>query len=317
MNGARVIAVTGATGFLGRHVVVALARTGQNVRILARRDPPRELWRGVALEVILGGLEDPGALDHLTRGADAVVHVAGLIKARSPGEFLHVNRDGTHAIAAATSRHAPTARFVAVSSLAAREPQLSDYAASKQAGEEAARTVFRDTPDRLVIVRPPVIYGPGDRETLAIFKAASRALVPIAGAGRIAIVHVADAAAAIARLALGEGVAGRYALADERPAGYSIRELMTEAAHAVGRTPRFVRIPDRALLIAGYASTWRGRLQREARLFSAGKARELLHPDWSVPSGELLPSSVHQPRIGIAAGFRDTVAWYQGEQWLD
>ena len=317
MSASPVIAVTGATGFLGRHVVTALAPSGARLRLLVRREPSDAGWDAPAPELVRGALEDAAALERLVRGADAVVHVAGLITARDRGAFLRVNRDGAHAIAAAARRLAPTARFVLVSSLAAREPRLSDYAASKRAGEEAVRAVYRDAAERLVILRPPVIYGPGDRATLTIFKAASHAVVPIAGSGRIAVVHAADAAGAIARVALGAGPAGAYALADENPAGYSLRELVAEAARAVGRTARCVRIPDRAVLLAGHAASWQGRWRREPPRFNAGKAREVLHPDWSVAADELLPAAIYRSRIGLAAGFRETVAWYQRARWLD
>ncbi len=312
-----VIAVSGATGFLGSHLVAALAQEGRRVRILARRDPAHELWRGIALEVVRGSLEEPRSLEQLTLGADAVIHVAGLIKARDRAEFFRVNRDGTRAVALAAQRYAPAARFVVISSLAAREPQLSSYAASKRAGEEAARDVYRSNRDLLVIVRPPAIYGPWDRATLAIFRAASHALVPVFGSGRTAIVHVADAAAAIARLAAGVGGAGLYALADDHPVGYSTKELMGEAARAVGRSPHFARVPAGALLAAGRASAWWGRLRGEVPLFSVDKAREMLHSDWSVSAGELLPPAIYQSRIGISEGFRATVAWYKGAKWLD
>ena len=316
MSGGRVVAVTGATGFLGRHLVRALAREGAHVRILARRDAKHELWNGLALEIVPGSLEDGSALERLAAGADAIVHAAGLIKARDRAAFLRTNGDGTRAMAEAARRCAPGARFIAISSLAAREPQLSDYAASKRAGEQAARQAFGDAPDRLVIVRPPAIYGPWDRETLAIFKAASRAVVPVFGSGRAAIVHVADAAAAIVRLAFGAGDAGLYALADTNPAGYALAELLREAAHAVGSEPRFVRIPDEVLLPAGAASAWWGRIRGHAPIFTAGKAREMLHPDWSVAPGEMLPTAIHQPKIGIQEGFRETAAWYKAAQWL-
>lgn len=316
MSGDGVIAVSGATGFLGVHIVAALAREGRRIRILARRDPAHELWRGIELEVVPGRLEDSRSLERLTLGAEAVIHVAGLIKARDSSEFLRINRDGTLAIAQAAKQHAAASRFIAISSLAAREPQLSPYAASKRASEEAAYDVYRDKRDQLVVVRPPVIYGPWDRETLAIFKTASHRLVPIFGSGRIAVVHVADAAAAIARLAIGAGGAGLYALADDNPAGYSMRELMGEAARALGRVPNFVRIPDWALLIAGQSSAWLGRMRGDAPIFSVGKAREMLHPDWSVAPGEVLPSAIYQSRIGISEGFRATAAWYKGAKWL-
>jgi nucleoside-diphosphate-sugar epimerase len=316
MNGERVVAVTGATGFLGQHLVAALACEGARIRILARRDCAHELWRGIALDVVPGSLEDPPALERLAAGADAIVHAAGLIKAHDRAAFLRTNRDGTRAIAQAARLYAPTSRFIAISSLAAREPQLSDYAASKQAGEQAARAVYDDALDRLVIIRSPAIYGPWDRETLAFFKAASRAVVPVFGSGRISIVHVTDAAAAIARLAMGAGAAGLYALSDTNPAGYRMTDLLGEAAHAVGGNPRFVRVPDGVLLAAGKASAWWGKLRGHVPIFTAGKAREILHPDWSVAPGEALPPMIYQSKIGISEGFRETAAWYKAAKWL-
>lgn len=316
MSGNRVVAVTGATGFLGLHLVRALAHEGARIRILARRDPAHEFWRGIAFDVVPGSLENPQSLERLAAGADAVVHAAGLIKARNRAEFLRANRDGTRAVAQAVRQYAPAARFVAVSSLAAREPQLSPYAASKRAGEEAARAVYGNAQKQFVIVRPPAIYGPWDRETLAIFKAASHAAVPVFGSGRTAIVHATDAAAAIARLAMGAGAAGLYALADTSPAGYPVKELLGEAARAVGGNPRFVRIPDGVLLAAGQASAWWGRLNGRAPIFTLGKAREMLHPDWSVAPGEMLPSAIYQPKIGISEGFRETASWYRAARWL-
>jgi nucleoside-diphosphate-sugar epimerase len=316
MNGERVVAVTGATGFLGQYLVAALAREGARTRILTRRDCASEIWRGITLDVVRGSLEDARALERLAAGADAIVHVAGLIKAHDRAAFLRTNRDGTHAIAQAARLYAPASRFIAISSLVAREPQLSDYAASKRTGEQVARAIYGDALDRLVIIRSPAIYGPWDRETLAFFKAASRAVVPVFGSGRIAIVHVADAAAAIARLAMGAGAAGLYTLSDTNPAGYRMTDLLREAARAVGGSPRFVRLPDGVLLAAGKASAWWGQLRGHVPIFTAGKAREMLHPDWSVAPGEALPSSIYQSKIGISEGFRETAAWYKAAKWL-
>lgn len=316
MTHAPVVAVTGATGFLGVHVVAALIREGAQVRILARREPSHEMWRDLSFDVIRGHLEDRNALERLVAGADAIVHAAGLIKARNTNEFLRTNRDGTETIAEIARRHAPEARFIAVSSLAAREPQLSDYAASKRAGEDVARAAYADATEQLVIVRPPVIYGPWDHETLTIFKAASRPVVPVFGSGRMAMIHVADAATAIARLAMGAGTGGLYALADTNPAGYTMAELMTEMARATDNSPRLLRIPDRALLAAGKASTMWARLRGNAPIFTSGKAREILHPDWSVAEHEALPAAIYQPRIAIREGFRETAAWYKEVAWL-
>ncbi len=316
MTAGRVVAVTGATGFLGVHLVAALAREGAVIRILARHGE-HELWRGIDLDITPGRLDDGEALVRLIAGADAVVHVAGLIKARDRAAFMRTNCDGTCAIAEAARCHAPNSRFIAISSLAAREPQVSDYAASKRAGEDAARSIYRDAPDRLVILRPPAIYGPWDRETLAIFKAASQPVIPVFGRGRTALMHVTDAAAAVARLAMGAGTAGLYALADDNPAGYRMIDLLEEAARAVGNpNPRFIRLPGVLLVAAGKLAAGWGRLAGHTPIFTAGKAREMLHADWSVSSVEILPPEIYRSKLGISEGFRETVDWYNSAGWL-
>ncbi len=317
MSSARVVAVTGATGFLGVHLIAALAGEGVRIRILARRSGRHEVWRDLDLDIISGGLDDAGALERLVTGADAVVHAAGLIKARDRPAFLQTNRDGTRAVAETTRRCAPEARFVAISSLAAREPQLSDYAFSKHAGEDAAQIAYAEVPDRLVIVRPPAIYGPWDPETLAIFKAASQPVIPVFGSGRAAIMHVTDAAASIARLALNAAVAGLYALADTNPDGYGIQDIMNEAARAAGNDhPRFIRVPDGILLAAAKATTAWGAVRRRTPIFTVGKVREMLHADWTVTPAELLPQEIYRSKIGISEGFRETVDWYRSAGWL-
>jgi nucleoside-diphosphate-sugar epimerase len=317
VTSAQVVAVTGATGFLGVHLIKALAGEGVRIRILSRHSNRHEAWRDIDLDIIPGRLEDAGALERLAAGADAIVHAAGLIKARDRAAFLQTNRDGTRAVAETTRRSAPDARFIAISSLAAREPQLSDYAFSKHAGEDAAQIAYADAPDRLVIVRPPAIYGPWDRETLAIFKAASQPVIPVFGSGRAAIMHVTDAAASIARLAVDAGVAGHYALADTNPDGYGIQDIMDEAARAAGNDhPRFIRLPDSILLAAAKATTAWGVVRRRTPIFTVGKVREMLHADWGVTPAELLPQEIYRSKIGISEGFRETVAWYRSAGWL-
>lgn len=305
----RVVAVTGATGFLGRHLVQALAQDGWTPRVLVRRDPIHPLWRDLQPEVVVGDLKTPGALDRLCRGAEVVIHVAGLIKAASLEGFNAVNRDGARA--AALAARSAGARFILVSSLAAREPQLSNYAASKRAGEEAVRDV---SPDAL-IVRPPAIYGPGDTETLELFKIASRSpILPVLSpASRIAMIHVQDAAAKLVAFCR-EPVSGLAELSDVRREGYTWSEIMTAAGRAMNREPKLVRLPDNALLLAGIlADAWSSAANRPA-VFGLGKARELLHDDWSLSSA---PMAEGVPSVfGLIDGFLHTVDWYREQGWL-
>jgi nucleoside-diphosphate-sugar epimerase len=308
-------ALTGATGFLGLHVLPALARAGFQVRILARRAAAPAAWDGLSYETVHGDLSSPQALQALLQDADLVVHAAGLIKARRPADFYAVNRDGTAALAQAARRIAPQARFLMVSSLAAREPQLSDYAASKRQSEQAAQATFADAAGQLCILRPPAIYGPWDRETLTLFKATRNRFAPVAGHGRTAVVHVQDVAAAIAALAQ-NWRHGVFALADLRPNGYSMQELLGTMAQATGGTPHLLQLPDTLVLAAGHAAGFLNRLTGQAHIFGAGKAREMLHQDWTVSPAEALPAEIYAPRYTLEQGVADTVAWYRRAGWL-
>ena len=309
-------AVTGATGFIGRHLVVALHRAGWRTRLLLRREPDVPEWRELRPEVVAGTLGDGAALRRLVDGADAVVHLAGLIKAARRADFLAVNRDGAAAIAHALEREAPRARFVLVSSLAAREPALSDYAESKRAGERAVLDLLGA---RATVLRPPVVYGPGDRETLLFFQLAARRVVPLLGRAdaRAALIHVSDLVRLIVALAGERAARGDVlAAADDRPRGYTWQELLGAAARAVGNpAPRFVRAPQALLggvaLLGDVAKLW-----GSSSMISSQKLRELRHPDWGVTAAELAGAPGWAPRFDLDRGFADAVAWYRRSGWL-
>lgn len=302
-----VAAVTGATGFLGRHLVGALAEQGWRVRALVRRDPVSAASAGVEPEIVIGGLSDEAALARLCRGAEVVVHVAGLVKARKPAEFAAINTAGAARVAEAV-RRADVPRMLLISSLAAREPQLSDYAASKRAGETAARAVLGD---RLTILRPPAIYGPGDVETLGVFEAAQRLpVVPVFDSrARVAMIHVEDAARQIAAAASRPPERPVVALSDARADGYGWREIVQAAARAVGRAPMVVKLPSTTLAVAGMAGAT-VRLFGANPIFTPGKAREMSHLDWSLGPEERW-SAAPEPRFDLEAGFAHTVAWWR------
>jgi nucleoside-diphosphate-sugar epimerase len=303
-------ALTGATGFLGRRLIRTLTARGWRVRALVRRPSDAESLAGEGLDVVMGDLADAAALERMTDGADLTIHCAGLIKARDRADFFEVNRDG-----AARLAEAAPGRLVLVSSLAARAPELSDYAASKRAGEEAARRIAGS---RLAVVRPPAIYGPGDRETLQLFRLASRsplAPIPAAPDARLALAHADDVAEAIVDVAERLELAGVYAVGGDRPAGYAWAEIATAAWRAVGRTPRLAPLPAWTLSAAAAASELAAPLRRSPPIFTRGKAREMRHADWSVAPGEVAPGGP-AARFSLDAGFADAVAWYRQAGWL-
>ena len=311
----RQIALTGATGFLGRRLAAALIRRGWAVRVLVRQPPAGLIWGSENPELVIGDLADRDALARLTEGAAVVIHAAGLIKARNRAEFFQVNADGAGRIAQAAA-----GQMILVSSLAARAPHLSDYAASKAAGETAAREALGE---KLVIVRPPAIYGPGDRATLGLFQLAAFSPVlpvPAAPAARLALAYVDDVVAGICALAERGGEAGTaggtFALGGARPAGYSWREIMAAAAEALGRHPAHLPLPLGVIRAAGVAAELYARASGRPVIFSRGKAREILHPDWSVGEDELTRRLAAVEATGLHAGFARTVDWYRSRGWL-
>lgn len=301
------VAVTGATGFLGRHLVRALAAQGDAVFVLVRRSPAEPLDATVTM--VEGALDRQDSLQRLCEGADVVVHGAGLIKARSREAFFAANCEGSRRLAEACG----SASVVMISSLAAREPQLSHYAASKRAGEDAARAVLGD---RLTVMRPPAIYGPGDVETFALFRAVAKGPVaPLLNpAARIAMIHAADAARQIAAMTRAPSPGATVSLSDARPDGYRWAEIIDAACEAVGRRPPRLPVPDVAVHLAAFVSERFGG-RSGAPMITSGKARELLHGDWSVPL-EARWSAAPEPQFTLKSGFVDTVAWYCAQGWL-
>ncbi len=284
---------------------------GHQVRALARGPYLDDARERADVEVVRGDLADAGALARLCDGAQVLVHAAGVVKARTGDEFFAVNAAG----AAAAAKAVGEGRMVLVSSLSAREPQLSAYAASKRAGETAAARVLAE---RLSILRPPAIYGPGDRATLPLFRLArlSPALpTPDMPRARVALAYVKDVADAVCGLVASAGRPGPYDCGGDRPEGYSWREIMTALAHAAGREPILVPIPPWTLLPVGALSEGLGRLGGRAVMFSRGKAREVLHQNWAIdPQDE--PPGDRARATPLETGFRLTADWYLEHGWV-
>lgn len=308
-------AVTGATGFIGRHLVSALAQAGWRTRLLMRREPDEPQWRALRPQVVVGSLGDETALARLVDGADAVIHLAGLIKAARRKHFFTVNCDAVVKLARTVQELAPDAHFVHVSTLAAREPLLSDYAASKRAGEDAVLDMLGP---RVTVLRPPAVYGPCDRETLLLFQLARHRLVPLLGMREavVAMIHVQDLTRLIVALASAQPLGGVVTAADGRPDGYRWDELLCAAARAVGNpSPRIVKAPQS--LLGGIALL--GDLARSlgfASMLSSQKLRELNHPDWAVTPAELAQPAGWTAQFDLERGFADAVAWYRSAGWL-
>ena len=299
-------AVTGATGFVGPHLIAALARRGWRLRLLVRRWTPLPSLIGVNAEIVWGDLSEEQALGRLVDGADAVVHAAGLIKAQRAEDFLAVNRDGTARLSAA----APRALLLLLSSLAAREARLSPYAASKRAAED----VLAGRAGPWCAVRAPAVYGPGDRETLTYFRMAARgfALRPNRADARLSLIHVEDLAEALALGLDRPPPASIYEIDDGREGGYSHFDMAAAAAAALRRPVRSIPVPRPVIDAIAHVNARRP----SSQILTPGKVRELFHSDWVANDRRLAAALDFAPRYPLAPGFRHTISWYRRHGWL-
>lgn len=305
---ARTLAITGGTGFVGAHALTAAVAGGWRVQALARRpQPPRE-----GVEWIAGSLSDSGALARMVAGADAVLHIAGVTNASDRAGF-----DLGNALGTAFVRRAAAARpLVHVSSLSARAPQLSLYGASKRQAEFIARGAAGP----VTVVRPPGVYGPGDREFMALFKAAQTGLVPLPAGARAGMIYAPDLASALVALAgdlCGEGrSAGGVFDIDDGTGGYSQADIARAIAAALGTRVRIVPVPGAALALGAAVDTALARLRGRLPTLSFDRARYLAHPDWTADGAPLRALRLWQPTTGLDAGMAKTAAWYRSAGWL-
>jgi len=311
------VAVTGASGFIGRRLIERLCRDGTTVKALMRR---RQVLVDVdqdSLVTVQGALGDDRSIESLIDGVDVVVHLAGCIKAKNRDGFFEVNEAGSrHLVKLAAARQKPP-KIILVSSLAAREPKLSSYAASKRAGEDALITLGDHLP--WTILRPPAVYGPGDRETLAFFKSTNCGIGAMLGdrEARFSLIHVDDLTSAIAHIQ-DPAIADHAVLEldDGHEGGHSWASMIDAAERAYDKKAIKIPIPAILLFALGYANVALGLLPGYTPMLTAEKARELRHRDWVADSRLIQSKTGWRPAISLDRGFPATIDWYRLHSWL-
>lgn len=298
------LALTGATGFVGAALLDLALSEGHEIRALTRR--AQSARPGV--EWIAGDLSNASALAELVRGVDAVIHVAGVVNAPDLAGFEAGNVAGTQAMLDAVAAEG-VHRFVHVSSLAAREPGLSAYGASKFHAEERVQASGLDW----TLVRPPMIYGPRDKELLELFRAAKWGVVPVPAEGRASIIHVEDLARLLVALASAPSVGTIYEADDGVTGGWRHRDMARAIGAAVGRKPLVLGVSRRMLELAAKAD---GLLRGARARLTPDRAAYFAHPDWTCARSAAVPPDLWQPRIETRAGFARTARWYRAAGWL-
>lgn len=297
------VAVTGGTGFIGKYIIDDLLSRGYTVRALTRA--PRQTTNNNLIWV-RGALNDDVILTELLRGADSVVHCAGQVRGHSDAVFTECNVAGSLSLMQAAKQNGRCQRFLFMSSLAARHPELSWYANSKHVAEQQLMAMA-DTMT-LGIFRPTAVYGPGDKELKPLFDWMLRGVLPRLGAAdtRLTFLHVSDLASAVGQwLAADNPLSGCYELCDGVDGGYNWARVQ-EIAAAVRQGPvRLIGIPLPVLRLLADISTLLSRITGKEPMLTRSKIGELTHQDWSASNARLSQDINWFAKMSLEHALRD------------
>jgi len=325
------ILVTGASGFLGSHVVEALAKSGRDVVALVRASSNTRFLETLPnVRLARGSVEDRASVQAAMAGVTGVVHAAGLTKARTHAEFMHVNTEGTENVAEAAVESGTVTRFVLVSSAAVAGPSSADgtpvrvgmetapvtaYGRSKLAAE---RSVLAAKSLHSVIVRPTVIYGPRDAEILVFFKAVNSGILPLTNplGALTSMIYATDCAQACVRALDADVPSGStYFIEDGAPISFG--EMITQIEAALGKKAWLrVPLPKRLTQAAAIATEAYGRFANTPVMFTRDKCNELQATGWAFDGTTARLELGFQPEVDFAEGLRRTVQAYREAGWL-
>lgn len=325
------VLVTGGTGFLGSHVAEQLSAAGHQVVALVRKSSNRKFLSTLAnVELAEGSVEDRASVDRAAKDVDAVVHSAGIVKARTEAEFFETNTQGTENLLEAALAHAPRLkRFVHVSSLEAcgpsfdgrpipldQERPVTAYGRSKLAAEKAV--ISRRDKLPVVVIRPAAIYGPREIEIYEAFKAATRWQYPVIGDGRMlgSYTYGPDCARACIQAIDADIPSGGIYFVDDGeplPMARAMGELLHEA---LGTKPLLrLGVPFPVLRLASLGVETYGKVRGKAVMLTREKVAMLRH-HWVCDSSRTRDALGWTPEVSFPEGLRRTADWYRENGWL-
>jgi len=328
--------VTGATGFIGGHLVEALVAAGHEVTCLVRKTSNRTALEQLGVSFAVGDINSVDSLAAPIANVDIVFHLAAMLKAPWRPDFLTTNADGARNVAAACARAATPPTLVAVSSIAAAGPSehgrprtesieprpVSKYGRSKLGGELAVRQYAYKVPS--TIVRPPIVFGEGDRASLPLFQVVARGwhVTPTLSSNRVSLIHVKDLARALifagerGERVTNNGSAGTgiYFVAHRQQP--SLLELGHLIAGVMGQRIRVFRTPAFVTKLVGGVGEIVGRVTDNASMFNYDKTREATAGSWICSTAKAREQLGFKPAALLEDRLGQTARWYEAEGWL-
>jgi nucleoside-diphosphate-sugar epimerase len=319
--------VTGATGFIGSHLVEALLQKGVQVRCLLRKAGDLKWLKDLPIEITLGDCSDKTSLREAVKGVDQVFHLAGITKAVKEKTFFEINAFGTENLIRACCQHNPhIQKFLYLSSQAAAGPcqngnkkresdpcePVSPYGQSKRLGEELALAHSQELP--LVILRPPGVYGPRDKDFYALFKWVSRRINPCFS-GQVSLCYVQDVVQAILLAAESRTSSGEIFFVSDGT-DYHMEEIGDALAQTMGVTPLSIPIPKWFIFGVASFSEYLSLISGRPPLISRGMAEQMIQEDWTCDITKAKTLLGFQPQFQLLQGARLTFHWYKKQKWL-
>lgn len=322
--------VTGATGFIGSHLVELLLKKKYAVRILLRRSSDTVWLEGLNVERVYGDLFDNEALRKAVEGVDYVYHSAGVTKAKKKEDYFRGNTQGTKNILEAVRRHNPgVRRFVQISSQTAVGPSpsrtpitedvaphpITTYGESKWRAEEECRA--HSSQLSVTIVRPPAVYGPRDKDVFEFFNTMSKGLQPMVGMSEkyVSLIHARDLVRGFVMAAeSGKAKGETYFISSADIYGW--KEVGEVTRKVLGKMAVRLRIPEFGVYIVATFAELFSLFSSKPALINYEKARDMVQNYWTCDSSKAKRDFGYEQEISLEAGIRDTVGWYREKGWL-
>lgn len=304
----KTIAITGSSGFIGKNLIEHARKRNYNIKALIRDKINTPKYSDI--EYIIGDLENRSSLSELSKNADAIIHLAGLTNSHNINKFKAVNVIGTQNLLNSMSKN-QTGRIIHISSLAAREKDISAYGLSKYESEAAVQ----NSDCIWTIIRPPAIYGPYDQDHLQLFKLAKWRIMPIPLRGQVSFMNVDH----LCQLILNaidhtDTYYQRYEVDSGPSHRIDYKSLVALISDIMGHSVLPLPIPERAMMIMSFLE----------HIFRRGSARLTMdrvgyfgHPDWVISETNPLPQDLLDlSGENFRQGFSDLYLWYKHNRKL-
>ena len=322
--------VTGGTGFIGSHLVEHLLSKKYSVRTLVRRTSDLTWLKGLNVEYVYGDLFDDDALREAVTSVDYVYHSAGITNAKKKEDYYRGNATGTGNILRAVLAHNPNLRrFVHVSSQTAVGPSpskapiseeaephpITTYGKSKRKAEEECLNVIARIP--LTIVRPPVVYGPRDKDVFEFFNTMNKGLQPIVGFNEkfVSMIHVSDLVRGFVMAGESNASVGQTYFVSSKNV-YGWKEIGDETQRVLGHRALHVRLPKAGVFVVAAFAEFFSLFSEKPALINFEKARDMVQDYWTCDASKARKDFGFEQKISLAEGIRNTVEWYIQYHWL-